>query len=327
MQVEHEAQNLQDEVPRRSNHTMLDGVKLPKQLRGYTPAVSSNVLPNVSNNPSITSPSLNSNLARAAIQNLSRAAPPGYPLQKPSDRKPNIPPQALNPPALGQPALYPHEMKPPHHTDFPPQGPVKGFFPIQSAYPPLARKSLSYAERMAAEISEGQPAKPFKPASLMPAVKPPMPSQYAKRTLTKAVPTTSSAGKPPQAPTARPPQPLFVPTRARPTERPSEPIYDEVRPNTDTGISRCQACGNDHLPGQCPLRSKPLTACPGCGYTHFHGARICPLFWEEEYLSLLRDRLRESTEDRRLVESARDYISGVKGDYRRRHKEPASGKK
>jgi hypothetical protein len=249
---------------------MLDGVKSPKQLRGYTPNVSSR--PNVSNSPSITSPDLNSNLARTAIQKISHAAPPLYPLENPSDHRPNIPPQALNLPALARPVLYPPGMKAAaRQTGILPQGPVRGFVPIQDTYPPSARKSLSYAERIAAEGSDARLAKPLKPPSSTPPVNPPMPGQYAKRTLTKAVPTTPSAGKPPQPPTARPPQPLFVPTRARPTERPSEPIYDEVRPNTGTGILRCQACGNDHLPGQCPLRSKPLTACPGCGYTHLHG--------------------------------------------------------
>jgi hypothetical protein len=321
MQLEHETLYLQNDIPRRSNHTMLDGVKLPKPLRGYTPSVSSNAHPDVPNNPSNISPNLNSNLARAAIQNLSRAPPPRYPPQKPSDPRQNVPPQSLNRPVLPQPVSNPSEMKASSQTDFPLQGPARGFVLIQSNYPPSGRKSFSYNETIAAEIAAA-----LKPASSTPPVKP-MPGQYAKRTPTKAAPTTSSAGKKVEPPMATAPRPLFVPTRARPNERPSEPIYDDVRPNTGTGISRCQACGNNHLPGQCPLRSNPLTACPGCGYTHLHGMRICPLFWETEYLSLMLERLRNSTEDRRLVESAKDYIQGVKGDYQRRRKEPASGKK
>ena len=318
LQLEHEAQNLEDVVPRRSNHGMLDGVELPKQFRGSTPVVPSTARSNGPNTTSITSLSLNPNLVRAATLQLSFGTPPPYPLQSlPRDGRTNIPPQALTRPALTRPVLWSSpEMHSAHQTHIPPQSPVRGFYPFQNTYPPL-----STTQMIGAQISLPHPAKHARPPSSMPPVKLPMPPQYAKRTPPKAANPPSSTGKPPQPPSmATPPKSLVVPVRARPTERPSEPIYDSVRPNMGTAISRCQACGNEHLPGQCPLRSQSLTVCPGCGYVHLHGTRTCPLFWEEEYVTLLQERLKESTEDRRLIESAAEYVRGVKGDLRRKSK-------
>jgi Chromatin remodeling factor Mit1 C-terminal Zn finger 2 len=339
MQMDHEARNLQDEVPRRSSYSMLERVTLLKELRGSTPTVSSRAPLNTSNDTSTTSQHLTSPLTQTAIRKLAPAAPPPYPPRAqpwldnvnvfawtPSGQAPARPVSSIPSNLWATQQVY--------NLQKGVQTP--GFTPIQKTYASLARNPPSDIDK--ARIPSAPPAKPPKPPSSAPAVKPPMPPQYAKRTPPTAKQPKSSATKPPRPPSSvgNPPQPpsaatqlkpLYVPTRARPAERPSEPIYDDVRPNMGTGISRCQACGNDHLPGQCPLRSKPLTACPGCGYVHLHRPRICPLFWEEEYTSLLLERLKESTEDRKLIENAVDYVRGVKGGIRRRQRGQTNGKK
>jgi len=114
-----------------------------------------------------------------------------------------------------------------------------------------------------------------------------------------------------------PSQPRVIPA-STPREKPYEPIYADL-PSAD-GKTVCIACGTVHPGGRCPLRFGTLSECPGCTYVHFHGIRTCPLFREKEYLDLLLNRLKESTEDKALIESARAYVRGIRADYARHRK-------
>ena len=156
----------------------------------------------------------------------------------------------------------------------------------------------------------------------------PIPPQHTQRT--QGLPEWPLRPKTPPSKSGRnkmlgshrsPSQPQLIPASTL-AEKPYERIYVDL-PSPDEK-SVCIACGTNHLRGRCPLRFGTLMECPGCRYVHFHGIRTCPLFREKEYLDLLLNRLKESTEHKPLVESARAYVRGIRGNYARNQKKATS---
>jgi chromodomain-helicase-DNA-binding protein 4 len=86
----------------------------------------------------------------------------------------------------------------------------------------------------------------------------------------------------------------------------------------------CIACNQMHPVGYCPLKLAGVEHCGLCGIAHLGYQRVCPhLNSEEQILSMLQS-LRQSTEQRWLVDSARNYLYGVKGDLVKRRKAESS---
>ncbi|KAF2675531.1 hypothetical protein BT63DRAFT_420727 [Microthyrium microscopicum] len=91
----------------------------------------------------------------------------------------------------------------------------------------------------------------------------------------------------------------------------------------------CVPCGNSHPPGSCPLKIAGVELCPLCGTSHYGVARTCPHIKSETMVRLLLDQLRDSPEDRTLVDSATKYLRGVKGHLvqaKKRAREAAEAK-
>lgn len=82
----------------------------------------------------------------------------------------------------------------------------------------------------------------------------------------------------------------------------------------------CLACNHMHPVGYCPLKLAGVEHCGLCGIAHLGYSRVCPhLNSEEQILSMLQS-LRQSTEPKWLVDSARHYLYTVKGDLVKRKK-------
>jgi chromodomain-helicase-DNA-binding protein 4 len=75
----------------------------------------------------------------------------------------------------------------------------------------------------------------------------------------------------------------------------------------------CQACNHSHPTGSCPLKIAGVELCPLCGVAHYGIARQCPHIKSETRVKLMLDQLRNSPEDRQLVDAASKYLKGVKG--------------
>jgi hypothetical protein len=93
------------------------------------------------------------------------------------------------------------------------------------------------------------------------------------------------------------------------------PITGDVPFPPSTDIVKCPACSKPHAPGRCPLRDVEIQQCPGCGHSHLHLNRTCPLLQKPEYVDMMHQRLKESTEDKDVLNAAKSYISGVKADW------------
>lgn len=138
-------------------------------------------------------------------------------------------------------------------------------------------------------------------------------------------PPSRQAVIPPSLPASqrRPPSPPKPPTKKPRTPVPHNPIEAET-PHFSSLSPQvpCSLCRQNHTGGKCPLRNEALQQCPGCGFYHLHMHRSCPLLQDLHYVELMHKRLSESTEDIEIVQAARKYITGVKGDLHRRVKEP-----
>lgn len=78
-----------------------------------------------------------------------------------------------------------------------------------------------------------------------------------------------------------------------------------------------------HPVGYCPLKLAGVEHCGLCGIAHLGYSRVCPhLNSEEQILSMLQS-LRQSTEPKWLVDSARHYLYNVKGDLAKRKRAKA----
>jgi Chromatin remodeling factor Mit1 C-terminal Zn finger 2 len=101
--------------------------------------------------------------------------------------------------------------------------------------------------------------------------------------------------------------------------QPSNPIRAKVPwPPADKSPINCVVCSSQHVPGKCPLREVQVENCPGCGYSHLHLNRTCPLLRDAKTVEAMYQRLKESTEDPEIIQAAKTYLIGVKGDFSRR---------
>ncbi|KAJ9351763.1 hypothetical protein DTO027B9_6139 [Paecilomyces variotii] len=83
----------------------------------------------------------------------------------------------------------------------------------------------------------------------------------------------------------------------------------------------CLGCKRFHPVGYCPLKLAGVEHCGLCGIAHFGHQRTCPHLNSESQVALMLSFLKESTEPKALVEEAKRYLRGVRGDLIRRKKE------
>lgn len=84
-----------------------------------------------------------------------------------------------------------------------------------------------------------------------------------------------------------------------------------VNPNVDTP---CFTCDNIHPPGYCRLKLAGVEHCGLCGIAHFGHSRTCPHLNSEMQVAQMLGSLKQSTEQRALVDEATKYIRGIRGD-------------
>lgn len=75
----------------------------------------------------------------------------------------------------------------------------------------------------------------------------------------------------------------------------------------------CYACGSTHRTGYCPFKLAGPEHCNLCGLSHYGIARTCPHIRSETQVRAMLAALKESPEDRPLVQEATKYLSGVRG--------------
>ena len=94
-----------------------------------------------------------------------------------------------------------------------------------------------------------------------------------------------------------------------------------------TGAPQCKACRHHHYPGACTLKRAGVEYCPICKLAHF--PQMCPHFNSETQLEAMMDALRQSTEDKELVDEAKRIVRERKGqlqrDKRERHMRESRG--
>jgi hypothetical protein len=83
----------------------------------------------------------------------------------------------------------------------------------------------------------------------------------------------------------------------------------------------CQACGQKHVTGYCPLKRTGVEHCGLCGLAHFGAAIACPHYTSETQVRLMLDALKTSTESRQEIEMARNYLRGIIGSIVKRKKQ------
>ncbi|PGH08440.1 hypothetical protein GX51_01267 [Blastomyces parvus] len=83
---------------------------------------------------------------------------------------------------------------------------------------------------------------------------------------------------------------------------------------------RCVACDQIHQTGYCPLKLAGVEHCGLCGIAHYGRGRTCPHLSSETQVALMLGSLKESPEQRALVDEATKYLRGIRGDLVRRKK-------
>ncbi|KLJ13812.1 hypothetical protein EMPG_11266 [Blastomyces silverae] len=83
---------------------------------------------------------------------------------------------------------------------------------------------------------------------------------------------------------------------------------------------RCVACDQIHRTGHCPLKLAGVEHCGLCGIAHYGRGRTCPHLSSETQVALMLGSLKESPEQRALVDEATKYLRGIRGDLVRRKK-------
>ena len=144
---------------------------------------------------------------------------------------------------------------------------------------------------------------------------------YLKAAMRKPVPMvqTSKTSVDPTPAIRQPIQTTVIPSGARDTSRLQEIRSIAPEPPTDSEIA-CLICSNRHVPGHCPLREIQPQQCPLCGFHHIHHRRTCPLLGDLDAVKEIQKKLKESTEDRAVLDAAVTFIRGVKGGLDRKKK-------
>ena len=89
---------------------------------------------------------------------------------------------------------------------------------------------------------------------------------------------------------------------------------------TGTQVSTCVACNGSHPVGHCPLKLAGVEHCGLCGIAHIGYSRTCPHLNSEAQVAMMLGSLKQSTEQRALVDVATKYLRGIRGDLVRRKK-------
>jgi len=104
-----------------------------------------------------------------------------------------------------------------------------------------------------------------------------------------------------------------------------------ITPTDDPAMPLCKACRHHHAHGSCTIKKSGVEYCPICKLAHLPKASICPHFGSETQIKAMMEALRQSTEDKALVDEAKRYLRGRKGQLQKdrrekRAKEAASQK-
>lgn len=127
---------------------------------------------------------------------------------------------------------------------------------------------------------------------------------------------------------AQKPNPIFTVRsfqRVVPPPEPPTPTSIGMDGHMDQNGGTCFVCGRFHPIGSCPLKVAGVEHCGLCGLAHFGHARTCPHLRSDIQVTRMLEALKQSTEDRNLVELAKKYCRGIKGDLAQR-KRRVSGK-
>ncbi|UJO17082.1 Chromatin remodeling factor mit1 [Fulvia fulva] len=76
----------------------------------------------------------------------------------------------------------------------------------------------------------------------------------------------------------------------------------------------CRACASFHPVGRCPLKLAGVEHCNLCGIAHYGHARVCPHIQSETQVRAMLEALKHSNEPEHLVNEARRYLRGLKGN-------------
>ncbi|KAH0556162.1 hypothetical protein GP486_005905 [Trichoglossum hirsutum] len=106
-----------------------------------------------------------------------------------------------------------------------------------------------------------------------------------------------------------------------PFKRAPLPVLNVDAGPTFPGQEKCAMCDTFHEVGSCPLKLCGVEHCGLCGRAHFSGANECPHLNSETQVRLMLIALKDSTEDKELVDAATAYLRGRKGTLVRKKKE------
>ncbi|EMC92106.1 hypothetical protein BAUCODRAFT_569387 [Baudoinia panamericana UAMH 10762] len=102
-----------------------------------------------------------------------------------------------------------------------------------------------------------------------------------------------------------------------PSHRAEPPSFRRVTIPTPQPIPNglnCLACKTYHSAGSCPLKLAGVEHCNLCGIAHFGHARVCPHIQSETQVRAMLEALRHSNEPEHLVNEAKRYLRGLKGN-------------
>lgn len=97
-------------------------------------------------------------------------------------------------------------------------------------------------------------------------------------------------------------------------------VDGSISNETDIPQYRCTACDQFHPIGYCLLKRAGVEHCGLCGIPHFGFSRTCPHLNSETQVAVMLGSLKESTEQRALVEEATKYLRGIRGHLVRRNR-------
>ncbi|KAH7135393.1 PHD/FYVE-zinc-finger like domain-containing protein [Dendryphion nanum] len=101
----------------------------------------------------------------------------------------------------------------------------------------------------------------------------------------------------------------------KPFKRVQLPVRSPLEPAYGLGYAMvmCPICHQQHPRGACPLKIAGVEHCGLCGLAHYGISRTCPHIRSETQVREMLRALKNSPENKNLVEAALKYLRGVKG--------------
>lgn len=100
----------------------------------------------------------------------------------------------------------------------------------------------------------------------------------------------------------------------KPFERARLPVRSHAGPFYEQyTLVACPACHKQHPQGACELKIAGVEHCGLCGLAHFGIGRTCPHIRSETQVREMLLALKNSPEDKALIDAATKYLRGVKG--------------